>query len=215
MRIAVLASGSAGNAILVSSNSTSVLVDAGISARRVIQAVESLGVRPDSIDAVLVTHEHGDHVKPEFVRWLIDRGDDVTVHANRAVADLLAPHDIEVATADPGGVSSEDVLHEIIPTGATPPNRSYTIEGVLTHPGDSYQPTTTAPVLALPLLVPWGSTTRSIEFARRLAPQQVIPIHDFYLNDEGRRWVTGIAKMVLANDDIEVVPLDWGESYTA
>ncbi len=62
MRIAVLASGSAGNAILVSSNSTSVLVDAGISARRVIQAAESLGVRPDSIGAVLVTHEHGDHV---------------------------------------------------------------------------------------------------------------------------------------------------------
>jgi hypothetical protein len=119
-----------------------------------------------------------------------------------------------VTTADPDGVSSEDVLHEVIPTGATPPNRSYTLKGVLTHPGDSYQPTTTAPVLALPLLVPWGSTTRSIEFARRLAPQQVIPIHDFYLNDEGRRWVTGIAKTVLANDDIEVVPLDWGESYT-
>ena len=166
------------------------------------------------VQRVLITHEHGDHVKPEFVRWLIDRGDDVTVHANRAVAGLLTPHDIDVNTADPDGVSSEDVLHEAIPTGATPPNRSYTIDGVLTHPGDSYQPAITAPVLALPLLVPWGSTTLSVEFARRLAPQQVVPIHDFYLNDEGRRWVTGIAKTVLANDGIEVVPLDWGESYT-
>jgi phosphoribosyl 1,2-cyclic phosphodiesterase len=62
VRIAVLASGSSGNAILVSSNSTSVLVDAGISARRVTRAARALGIPPESIDAVLVTHEHSDHV---------------------------------------------------------------------------------------------------------------------------------------------------------
>ncbi len=166
------------------------------------------------VDRVLITHEHGDHVKPEFVRWLLDRGDDVRVHANGAVADLLAPHDIEVVTANPPGVSSEDVIHEMVPTGAQPPNRSYTIDGVFTHPGDSYQPTATAPVLALPLLVPWGSTTASVEFARRLGPEQVIPIHDFYTSAMGRHWVMNLAKSVLAGDGIEVVPLDWGESYT-
>jgi phosphoribosyl 1,2-cyclic phosphodiesterase len=58
----VLASGSSGNAILISSNSTSVLVDAGISARRLTRAARELGVPADSIDAVLVTHEHSDHV---------------------------------------------------------------------------------------------------------------------------------------------------------
>jgi phosphoribosyl 1,2-cyclic phosphodiesterase len=62
VRIAVLASGSSGNAILISSNSTSVLVDAGISARRLIRGAGELGVPPESIDAVLVTHEHSDHV---------------------------------------------------------------------------------------------------------------------------------------------------------
>lgn len=62
MRIAVLASGSSGNAILISSNSTSVLVDAGISARRLIRGARELGIEPDSIGAVLVTHEHSDHV---------------------------------------------------------------------------------------------------------------------------------------------------------
>jgi L-ascorbate metabolism protein UlaG (beta-lactamase superfamily) len=166
------------------------------------------------VQRVLVTHEHADHVKPEFVRWLIDRGDDVRVHANEAVAALLAPHGIEVHTGDPTGVSSEDVLHERIPTGATPPNRAYTIDGVLTHPGDSYAPTSTAPVLALPLLVPWGSTTASVEFARRLAPQQVVPIHDWYTSPSGRQWLFGLAGAVLAGDGIEVVPLDWGEHYT-
>jgi L-ascorbate metabolism protein UlaG (beta-lactamase superfamily) len=166
------------------------------------------------VQRVLITHEHGDHVKPEFVAWLLDRGSGVTVHANQAVADLLARHDIAVSTTDPPGISSEDVLHEVIPTGAAPPNRSYTIDGVLTHPGDSYQPTTAAPVLALPLLIPWGSTTKSVEFARRLGPRQVVPIHDFYLSATGRQWVTGLVKNVLAGDGIEVVPLDWNESYT-
>lgn len=165
------------------------------------------------VQRILITHEHGDHVKPEFVRWLIDRGTDVTVHANRAVSDLLARHDIEVIVDNPDDVTSEDVLHEMIPNGDTPPNRSYTVAGILTHPGDSYGPTICAPVLALPLLTPWGTTTKSVEFARRLGPQQVIPIHDFYLSDSGRSFVVGMAKGVLAKSDIEVVPLDWGDSY--
>ena len=152
---------------------------------------------------MLITHEHGDHVKPEFVSWLLDRGDDVTVFSNQSVADLLAQHDITVETANPADVSAEDVLHETTPMGTAPPNRSYTIDGVLTHPGDSYQPTWSAPVLALPLLIPCGSTTASMDFARRLAPQQAIPIHDFYLNGLGHNWITEMAKNVLAKSGIE------------
>lgn len=166
------------------------------------------------IQRVLVTHEHGDHVSPDFVRWLIGRGEDVAVHSNQAVADLLAKHDIAVVTDTPSGVSAEDVFHEMTPMGTAPPNRSFTVDGVLTHPGDSYQPSTTAPVLALPLLIPWGSTFESMEFARRLSPRQTIPIHDFYLSSSGREWITNMAKTVLAKSDIELVPLDWGESYT-
>ncbi len=172
--------------------------------------LESLG----DIQRVLITHEHGDHVKPEFVSWLIDRGSDVTVYSNRSVGALLAPHDIAVITEDPTGVSHEDVLHETTPMGTAPPNRAFTVDGVLTHPGDSYQPTWSAPVLALPLLIPWGSTTASMEFARRLAPQQAIPIHDFYLSELGRGWINGMAKNVLAQSGIEFVPLHWGESYS-
>ena len=117
-------------------------------------------------------------------------------------------------TQDPDGITSEDVRHEVIPTGASPPNRSFTIDGVLTHPGDSYEPTRSAPVLALPLLAPWGSATASVEFARRLRPRQVIPVHDFYLSADGRRWITGLVRSVLQEDGLELVPLDWGEGYT-
>lgn len=166
------------------------------------------------IQRVLITHEHSDHVSPQFVRWVLDRNDDVQVYGNQNVADLLAREEIDVSTAVPAGTSAEDVTHEVTPLGTAPPNRSWTIDGVLTHPGDSYGPTRTAPVLALGLLTPWGSTTRSLQFARDLAPQQAVPVHDFYLSDLGRNWIYGVAKNVLAQSNIEVVTLDWGESYT-
>lgn len=166
------------------------------------------------VTRVFITHEHGDHVNPEFVSWLIDRQSDLTIFSNDPVVDLLQQHEIEASATVPSDVSIEDVLHGRIPNGATPPNRSFTIDGVLTHPGDSREPTATAPVLALPLLVPWDSATGAVEFARRLGPRYVIPIHDFYLAKSGRSWISGMVGGVLASDGIELVDIDWGGSFT-
>ena len=57
-----LASGSSGNAALVSCGDTHVLLDAGISARRITTGLKSLGVDPADLSAILITHEHQDHV---------------------------------------------------------------------------------------------------------------------------------------------------------
>lgn len=62
MRFAVLGSGSQGNGTLVSSGNTRVLVDCGFSLRETERRLARLGVAPDSLSAVLVTHEHADHV---------------------------------------------------------------------------------------------------------------------------------------------------------
>jgi len=62
MRICVLASGSSGNCTLVESDSARVLLDVGISWARVANALASIGVDPVSIDAIIVSHEHTDHV---------------------------------------------------------------------------------------------------------------------------------------------------------
>ena len=164
------------------------------------------------IQRVLITHEHADHVNPEFVRWLVDRGDDVVVHGNQNVAELLRPHGIDVVSTAPAGVSFEDVDHERLPNGSTVPNRAFTIDGVFTHPGDSYGPAESAPVLGLAFLAPWGSATASVEFASRLKPQQVVPVHDFYTSRDGRHRVYGIVGGALAAHGIELIPLDWGES---
>ena len=57
-----LASGSSGNAMLVTDGTTHILLDAGISARRITQALAQLGLRPGELAGVLITHEHTDHI---------------------------------------------------------------------------------------------------------------------------------------------------------
>jgi len=63
MKICLLASGSKGNSILVESGKTRLLIDAGLSARELRKRLDSLGVEAESLDALLITHEHGDHVR--------------------------------------------------------------------------------------------------------------------------------------------------------
>lgn len=58
-----LYSGSSGNCLFVESQSTKILIDAGESAKKISTALSSIDVNPESIDAILVTHEHSDHVR--------------------------------------------------------------------------------------------------------------------------------------------------------
>lgn len=60
--ISMLASGSRGNCAVVSSSSTKILVDAGISCRETFKRMKSLGEDPRTLSAILITHEHCDHI---------------------------------------------------------------------------------------------------------------------------------------------------------
>lgn len=57
-----LYSGSTGNCLLVSSEDTNILIDAGVSQKKIIEGLESLNININSINAILVTHEHCDHI---------------------------------------------------------------------------------------------------------------------------------------------------------
>ena len=63
MQFCVLGSGSGGNATIVKAGETVLLVDAGFSAARLRDKMKSAGVEPDDLDAILLTHEHNDHMK--------------------------------------------------------------------------------------------------------------------------------------------------------
>ncbi len=62
LQVCVLASGSSGNSVYVASENTRLLVDAGLSAKQIAIRLEQIGVVPESINGVCVSHEHGDHI---------------------------------------------------------------------------------------------------------------------------------------------------------
>ncbi len=63
LSVCILGSGSRGNAIYVSDGVTSILVDAGLSAREIDRRMRSQGLEPACLNAVLLTHEHSDHIR--------------------------------------------------------------------------------------------------------------------------------------------------------
>ena len=63
MQISVLASGSKGNCTLIRDDDTAVLIDAGISARRIQQKLSELHLDIRDISSILITHEHIDHIR--------------------------------------------------------------------------------------------------------------------------------------------------------
>ena len=62
MRLCSLYSGSSGNSIYVGSDQTHILVDVGVSAKKIIEALTKVEIKPEEIDGILITHEHSDHI---------------------------------------------------------------------------------------------------------------------------------------------------------
>jgi len=62
MKFTVLGSGSTGNAVLISTQTTNVLIDAGLSAREILRRLAIVGVDCADLDGIVITHEHSDHI---------------------------------------------------------------------------------------------------------------------------------------------------------
>ena len=58
-----LYSGSSGNSLLVETENTKLLIDAGVSSKKIETALNNLNIDPSSINGILITHEHSDHVQ--------------------------------------------------------------------------------------------------------------------------------------------------------
>jgi phosphoribosyl 1,2-cyclic phosphodiesterase len=74
-----LFSGSSGNALYLKYNDTSILIDAGLSKKRITQAISDIGEDASKLNAILITHEHIDHIKG--IGYL-ERGYDIPIYAN-------------------------------------------------------------------------------------------------------------------------------------
>lgn len=62
MKVCPIASGSSGNCIYIGDGATHILIDAGISRKRIVQGLHSIGISPEQLTAICITHEHSDHI---------------------------------------------------------------------------------------------------------------------------------------------------------
>ncbi|MEN3615476.1 MBL fold metallo-hydrolase [Plantactinospora sp. ZYX-F-223] len=143
-------------------------------------------------DAVLVTHEHTDHVD---VLRLAGLGVPVYAPAGADIRDLdlhpVAPG--EEFTAAGLRVRAFGGRHATIYGGQPDcPNLGYLVEGQVYHPGDSvHQPDVPVQTLLVPVQGSWLKTAEAIDFVRAVAPERAYGIHDAQVNDRGLRSVHG------------------------
>lgn len=116
VRLTPLASGSRGNAALLEVGRTRLLIDAGLSARALLQRLDAVGVAPSSVDAILLSHEHTDHARGAE-RFSRKHGTTVVCSIETLTAMDRSPRHFERWVELPDGDSLEigDVVIEHFP----------------------------------------------------------------------------------------------------
>jgi L-ascorbate metabolism protein UlaG (beta-lactamase superfamily) len=153
----------------------------------------------DGVDAVLITHEHMDHLDKEALADALAKRPTVDVYTHPDVAKQLAEMSGVVHEVVPGDefeaagfrVRAYGGLHAIIhPDIPRIPNVGFFVEGDggdggVYHPGDSFDVPSDARVdtLFVPVSAPWLKLSESIEFIRAVAPRRAYALHDKLYTD--------------------------------
>ncbi len=145
--------------------------------------------------AVLVTHEHFDHLDADGLRAALDADQALELWTNASVASQFAGFGDRVHVVDHGDafrVAGFDVhayghlhavLHRDIPVIE---NTGFLIDGSVFHPGDSFTvPEDPVQTLLLPASGPWLKTGEMIDYAREVAPERGYVIHEALFGDTG------------------------------
>lgn len=149
----------------------------------------------DGVDAVLITHEHFDHLDVGKLTDALAKRPSVTIHTHPEVTPKLGDLREVVTEVVAGdefttagfGVRTYGGLHAMIhPDVPRVANNAYLVEGVY-HPGDSFDVPTDAEVhtVFVPVSGPWLKLAESVEFVRQIAPRRAYALHDALLSDIG------------------------------
>jgi L-ascorbate metabolism protein UlaG (beta-lactamase superfamily) len=156
--------------------------------------------------AVLVTHEHPDHLAPDALRAEMGRSPGLELWTNASVAGQLEDlgdrvhvvGDGDTFTAAGFGVRAcgrdHARIHRDIPVI---PNTGFAVDGTVFHPGDAFTvPEERVPTLLLPISAPWLKAAEVIDYAREMAAQRAYAIHDGLLNENGLGLMEQLMTMV-------------------
>lgn len=184
---------------------------------------EVSGVR--DLTAILVTHQHPDHVDPEQWPGLLAANPGARVLLEPDTAAKLAEASGDQATRMEGMPSGQDLdlgavtvspvgqrhafIHDYVPRID---NVGLVVradgEPTVFHPGDALDAEPgPVDVLLIPVSAPWARVGDTVSFARRLAPSRVVPIHDGLLNERGRAMYLGHIGNHGADGGLEVLDL--------
>ncbi|MDO8620485.1 MAG: MBL fold metallo-hydrolase [bacterium] len=143
------------------------------------------------IDVVLITHEHQDHLHIDSLKAVLQNNPKAKVVTNRGVGKLLEQEGISyVLLEDTQHKTVAGVLLEgfgqkhgvIYEEWGQVVNTGYFIANRFFYPGDAlYDPKKPIEILALPVVGPWMKTSEAMEYAKRLKPKVVFPVHDALL----------------------------------
>jgi L-ascorbate metabolism protein UlaG (beta-lactamase superfamily) len=171
------------------------------------------------LSAVLITHEHADHIHVESLKTVMMNNPQAKIYTNSAVGKLLEEAGIPFEVLENGkidmlGVEVEAATGEhavIYPSIPNVVNTAFMIDKTLYYPGDAFlRPAAEVSVLALPVAGPWMKMAEAIDFAEAVKPKIAFPVHDGFLSFPGPfHFVPG---MLLPKKGIEFKPLAAGES---
>jgi L-ascorbate metabolism protein UlaG (beta-lactamase superfamily) len=150
----------------------------------------------DGVDAVLLTHEHIDHVDVEALADALSKRPSVTVYTHPDVVPKLSGLAGAVTTVESGesftaagfGVKAYGGWHALIhPDIPRVVNLGFLIEDSVYHPGDSFDVPGDAQVqtLFVPVSAPWLKLAEAVDFVRAVAPRRAYALHDSILTAPG------------------------------
>lgn len=152
-------------------------------------------VDAQDVVAVVVTHEHPDHVTPEQLAHIVEANPGVQVFGPAGVARALADSGIHVDVVTDGARrqvgpfdltfhgTRHNVIHASVPVVD---NTGVLVNGRLFSPGDAYTvPGVPVEVLAAPVGAPWLKVADMIDYVTEVAPRRAYPVHEATLSDIG------------------------------
>lgn len=156
------------------------------------------------LDAVIITHQHADHVDVQRLPLLLEANDGALLVAEPETAAELQGAGIQARPLHAGeeltvagvpvraGGGRHAVIHPDVPRVGNVAvligtSRADGGSGLLLHPGDAYDVVPAdVDVLALPLSAPWAKVSETVDYLRAVAPSVAVPVHDGLLQPGAR-----------------------------